>query len=257
MSMSPRLLRPRQTGFDPRNISGLVHWWDANDAASLSITGSPAGVQTWTSKAGARTVASQTTPENRPTTTTVNGKTALLFDGSNDGFNFTGTARTDETWIIAAAQTADQTGTRTLLNDGTGGEGISAVKTGAPLRLLEAAFYGTVPGGTTDGVARIRAQVGDGTAPPMSASIVSVTRSASGNGRLFRNGSQLTSAINGSTTMSTSGAVTIQRIGYYSSTTFQFGGWIGEILLYDRALSDSDRVKVERYLGNKWGITVA
>jgi hypothetical protein len=49
----------------------------------------------------------------------------------------------------------------------------------------------------------------------------------------------------------------MQRIGYYSSTVFQWQGWIGEILLYDRALSASERLNVERYLGKKWGITVA
>ena len=49
----------------------------------------------------------------------------------------------------------------------------------------------------------------------------------------------------------------MQRIGYYGSTLFQLQGWIAEILCFDRAISDSDRLKCERYLGKKWGITVA
>ena len=74
---------------------------------------------------------------------------------------------------------------------------------------------------------------------------------------MFINGTQRSSIINGAASFTTSGAVTIQRIGYYSSTLFQLQGWIAEILCYDRALSASDRLKVERYLGKKWGITVA
>jgi hypothetical protein len=242
--------RKASNEFSPADIAGLAHWWDANDAASLSITGSPAGVQTWTSKAGARTVASQTTPENRPTTTTVNGKTALLFDGSNDGFNFTGTARTDETWIIAAAQTADQSGTRALVNDGTAGDGINIAKGGS--RLLDTSW-----GNGTDGVGRLRASYAANAATPYGPAVVSVVRSTAAGGFVFIDGTQRISAVNGSSSFTTSGSITIQRIGYYNSTTFPLQGWIGEILLYDRALSASDRLQAERYLGNKWGITVA
>lgn len=49
----------------------------------------------------------------------------------------------------------------------------------------------------------------------------------------------------------------MSKIGYYSSGLFQFHGWIGEILLYGRALASDERAKVERYLGKKWGVTVA
>ncbi len=38
MSMSPRLLRPRQTGFSPRSISGLALWLDGADSSSLYTT---------------------------------------------------------------------------------------------------------------------------------------------------------------------------------------------------------------------------
>jgi hypothetical protein len=74
---------------------------------------------------------------------------------------------------------------------------------------------------------------------------------------VFIDGTQRNSGVNGASSFTTSASQTMQRIGYYSSTLFQWQGWIGEILLYDRALSASDRLKVERYLGKKWGITVA
>jgi len=251
MAMNPRLLRPTASGFNPASIAGIANWWDAADARTLTTTGSPIEVSEWRSKAGRKNAATQTTPENRPTTTTINGRTAIQFDGSNDGFNFTGTAATDETWIIAAAQTADQSGARALVNDGTGGQGINVAK-GGSARLVDASF-----GGSTEGVTRLRPQYAAPNTVPFGPAVVSVVRSAVAGGFVFIDGTQRISSVDGSASFTTPGATTIQRIGYYSSALFQFQGWIGEILLYDRPLSATERLRVERYLGKKWGITVA
>jgi hypothetical protein len=245
--MNPRLLRPTASGFNPASISGIANWWDANDAATVTLNAG--AVETWTSKAGSKSAATQSTANNRPVTITVNGKTALSFDGSNDGLDFTGTARTDETWIIAAAQTADQSGTRQLISDSSGGFGIGSAKGGS--RLID-----TIWGAYTDGVNRHRVTYNANASVPFGPGVISVTRSAAGGGFLFIDGTQRTS-IFGATSFTTSLSTTINRIGYVNSTTFQLEGWIGEILCYSRALSDSERLKVERYLGKKWGITVA
>lgn len=245
--MSPRLLRPVASGFNPASISGIVHWWDANDAATLTLDSG--AVSTWTSKAGAKTAASQSVANNRPVTTTVNGKTALSFDGSNDGLDFTGTARTDETWIIAAAQTADQSGTRALVADNGNGFGIYTAK--GSVRLMDTSW-----GAYTDGVNRHRTQYNANPAVPFGPGVISIVRSAAAGGFMFIDGTQRTS-IFGATSFTTSLSTTLSRIGYISSTVFPLQGWIGEILLYDRALPAADRLKIERYLGKKWGITVA
>ncbi len=249
MPMNPRLLRPKATGFNPASISGIVHWWDANDAASLLFNSG--FVESWTSKAGTKTVASQTTPNNRPATTTVNGQVALQFDGTNDGFDFTGTARTDETWIIAAAQTADQTGTRAFVNDAGSGHGINIGRS-ALARLLDTSW-----GNSTEGDARFRPEYATPNTVPYGPAVTSVVRSAAAGGFVFIDGTQRVSSVDGGTSFTTSGLITIQRIGYYSSSVFQLQGWIGEILLYDRALPAAERLKIERYLGKKWGIVVA
>ena len=250
MAMNPRLLRPTASGFNPATISGIVHWWDANDAATLTLNAG--AVETWTSKAGTKTAASQSTANNRPVTTTVNGKTALLFDGTNDGLDFTGTSRTDETWIIAAAQTADQTAQRSMLSDGAAGTGMSATKT-ASFKSLEVAF-----GGFTEGTNRLRVQYAATPSTLLGPGVFSVVRSAAAGGFVFIDGTQRTGAVSPfASSFSTSNADTMSKIGYYSSTLFQFQGWIGDILCWNRALSDADRLKVERFLGKKWGFTVA
>jgi hypothetical protein len=262
MAMNPRLLRPTVSGFNPNSISGLVYWWDANDASTITLNtaNNPATVSQWTSKASGNTAATQTTSNNQPTTTTVNGRTAILFDGSNDGFNFTGTARTDETWIIVAAQSSDQTGTRALITDGGAGGGLLTILLAGPQRVVRAEYIGTVPSGGTEGVARITVAgslnpPAGGAFPPV---VISAPRSSAGGQQIRFNGTQRESVVTGGLfSSSTSGNVAIARIGYYSSTTFQFHGWIGEILCWNRPLSVSEMQRAERALGKKWGITVA
>ena len=46
-------------------------------------------------------------------------------------------------------------------------------------------------------------------------------------------------------------------IGFDGSTSNHFDGFVAEIALYQRALSSTERQAIERYLGRKWGITVA
>jgi hypothetical protein len=249
MAMNNRTLRPIASGFNPASISGIANWWDANDAATVTLNSG--AVQTWTSKAGLNTAASQSTANNRPVTTTVNGKTAVSFDGVNDGLDFTGVSRTDETWIIAAAQTADQSGQRQMLSDGSGGTGMSATK--ASVKFFEVAF-----GGFTEGTNRLRPQYSATASTLLGPGVFTCVRSAAAGGFVFIDGIQRAGAVSPfAAYFTTSNADTMSRIGYYSSTLFQFQGWIGEILCYSRALTDSERLKVERYLGKKWGITVA
>lgn len=249
MPMNPRLLRPRQTGFDPKSISGLVMWLDANDAATVTLASG--AVSAWNDKSGSGINASQSVANNRPTPTTVNGRTAILFDGVNDGLDFTGVSRTEETWIIAAAQTADQSGQRTILSDGTDGNGISFTR--SSVRLLEVTF-----GGFTEGVDRLRVQYSASAATPVGPAVLSTTRSVALGGFVYIDGTQRTGAVTPfASSFSTAKADTMSRIGYTSSTALQFQGWIGEILCWNRAISDADRLKVERWLGKRWGITVA
>jgi hypothetical protein len=102
MAMSPRLLRPRAAGtFSPKNLTGLVGWWDANATSSLAQTSTGATAVTanddpvayWGDLSGNGRNLTQTTNNNRPLwkTNSINGKPSLSFDGSNDslGASFT------------------------------------------------------------------------------------------------------------------------------------------------------------------------
>ena len=80
--MSPRLLRPVASGFDPRRISGLVQWYDAADQSTMTLNGTT--VSEWRSKVN-NVAVSQGTAANQPTLTQnyYNGRSALTFDGGD------------------------------------------------------------------------------------------------------------------------------------------------------------------------------
>jgi hypothetical protein len=93
MGMSPRLLRPRASGFDPKTIPNLVSWYDASDTTTLfqnsngttaaAATDDPVGY--WKDKFGSNNII-QATANNRPVLklTGLNGRRAVYFDGVND-----------------------------------------------------------------------------------------------------------------------------------------------------------------------------
>lgn len=92
MGMSPTLMRPRNS-FTPKSIATLAFWLDANDSTTVTLVSG--AVSQWNDKSGSATPRNftQSTANNRPVTTTVNGKTAILFDGVNDSL---GNATTDD-----------------------------------------------------------------------------------------------------------------------------------------------------------------
>jgi hypothetical protein len=81
--MSPRLLRPLASGFNPKSISGLAAWYAADVASSITIV---TGVQKWADLSGNGRDLIQDTTNNQPAynSVTLNGKPTVTFDGTND-----------------------------------------------------------------------------------------------------------------------------------------------------------------------------
>ena len=90
MAMSPRLLRPRASGFNPKSIAGLEAWYAADVASSITIA---TGVQQWSDLSGKGRHLIQDTTNNQPAynIVTVNGKPTVTFDGTNDRLGTTAT----------------------------------------------------------------------------------------------------------------------------------------------------------------------
>lgn len=262
MSMSPKLLRPRQTGFDPRSIADMVLWLNASDTTKVTLDGT--SVTAWASGVGSASV-TQSVTNNAPTyessVSGLNAKPALLFDGSNDILlnTSTGLFATGEPamTLIVAHRPAVATGNRCLFDVA---QGSSYAGTGTIRRFFSVASYGTAGApywafGGRDAVYANSATSAN-TAYVHSLVLPSGSSSAS-NPAYYRNGT-----LSARSSAGADGTVTFTpdrfSIGSSSQGATEFySGHIAEVLFYSRALSDSERLSIERFLGTKYGITVA
>ena len=82
MPMSPRLLRPRQTGFNPKSIAGLAAWYDASAASSITLNGST--VSQWNDLSGNGRHQAQGSASLQPNfnATGLNGRSTLSTTGT-------------------------------------------------------------------------------------------------------------------------------------------------------------------------------
>lgn len=259
MSMSPRLLRPRATGFNPKSISGLAFWLDGNDSSTVTLVSG--AVSQWSDKSGSASPRNftQSTANNRPTTTTVNGKTAIKFDGSNDSLGNT---------------TADDPANRTIFavalrGAGTGLEGFYG---GSKQNIVANGWYDTLGFTATNGfpIFCLRHETAG-------ASFRHVATSASTTvPTVFRlqwiksevdaaNYAGVVRRANGAADNANSSNLANYATGVYLGAMNQtpasgvyanfFSGTLCELLAYDAFLTASQCTSVENYLKAKWGVS--
>jgi hypothetical protein len=257
--MSARLLRPRATGFNPKSISGLAFWLDANDSSTVTLASG--AVSSWASKSGSgspRTF-TQSTANNRPTTTTVNGKTAIRFDGVNDSL---GNA------------TADDPANRSLFaavvrGSGTGLEGFYG---GSKQNVSTYGWYDTLGFTATDGYPMFCSRhetAGAGfrhVSTSASTSVPTVFRfqwikseaDAGNYGSTIRRANGAADNTNSSNLANFATGVYLGAMNQTPATGLFsnfFSGSICEILAYDSFLTASQCTSVENYLKSKWGVS--
>jgi hypothetical protein len=243
MAMNPRLLVPRATGFNPKSIANLAMWLDAADASTVLLDGS-SNVEEWRDKSGNNRHATQTTGANRPDYAgTLNSKKIVGFAGSPEGMNAPApvpgsTSRT--VFVVAKYAAVGSTNALVNLSDGVATGTAWVFTTEIAIRC----------------VSRVRVFGGGQTSTPQ---ILAITQAGSST-------SDLTARINGSLvspTSTTAGTIdstgSNMGIGYYGlgNITSHANCDLAEILVYSRALSNSERAAVEKYLSQKWGIALA
>lgn len=243
MAMSPRLLRPLATGFDPLRISGLVAWWDAQVATSYDIQ---TGVQNWRDLSGNGHTVSQAVTNNQPTLSTINGRTALLFDGSNDQLDAASSVLS-----VTSASAFSFFGVTQVANAESGF--IVGTASGAALGVSVfcnvSSQYEFRYGNTLSVLSS-----------PTKADNVAQVWSATHNNKsaTWSLDGTVASAV---TTVSTFTSPTANlaignRPGGATSGTY-LSGRIGSLLIYNRELSLAERQRIDRWLGQRWGVTVA
>lgn len=260
MPMSPRLLRPRATGFNPKSIAGLVLWLDPTDSTSYTIS---TGVSEWRDKSGAGPNFSQSVGNSQPTLTTISGKTALNFDGNNDHLITTSklfTGNSSFTFFQVFEGTFPGNATALFTHrTGEGGADTNDITVQLSADQGSNWFFGTL----RSRVSTIR-----------SGAIVNVDQrfdsvDVSGIGAIslagtFSSSPTSTAWFRGTVAPSSAGTVSLttvngMSIGCRNNVTpdLFYLGKMGEILAYNRVLSTSERRTVEAYLARKWGFTTA
>jgi hypothetical protein len=251
--MSPRLLRPVASGFNPKSISGLAGWWDPSDTAT--VTTASGAVSQLNDKSGLGRHATQTVANNRPSYSgTINGRNAMTFNGTTNrlvtglesntltGFaTFFCVCRVDSGWSDATANNKTPLYGRDSTTSNAYGINLSNVSGNLALNVQWRGFGFNMINGPT---------VAKGTPQLLVGSLNTTTR--------FRrvNGTAANVAMAG-TAGTNAAAGNFLAIGEDPTQLRYWSDLIGEILVYDRTLTTDEIKKVESYLGKKYGITVA
>lgn len=249
MAMSPRLLRPLASGaFSPKKIAGLEAWYDASVASSVTLVST--FVSQWDDLSGNGLHLTQSVEANRPGTGTINGLTAVDFDGSNDRLErsgYTGTVGT-----VFSVHSLD------------------VYQNGMVYEFLKAS------GGSVYGMSMLARALGAGASEYTVAGRNGAASSDSfnnGDQQIFNQQRLTTQTYDGTTSITTvdgtnlagSTAVTLSNTATIllgarrqtSSYSLLLNGQIGEVVAYNRVLTASEIDKVESYLASKWGVTLA
>lgn len=271
MPMNNRLLRPRNN-FNPASVSGGAVWLDfsridgtfqlSSASTAVAADGDPIGYVPNRFTSGTLP-AIQATTNNRPTYKTGirNGRSVARFDGSNDSFVISSLPldATITVFVVAQFDTAGSAGNATgnlfiehsaTSNSNSGfyvsGQSSSPQqvnRTGAPsFRWAQAGTTGWL--GTSWAVSEFRFSPG---------AAVDAIFTYRKDGLTQTNGVAATS----------SGTVTADRsatadlfIGSRNQASVFSDGDYGEILIYNRALTDAEMTYIRRGLASKWGVTV-
>jgi hypothetical protein len=244
MPMNPRLLRPLDTGFNPRKISSLGLWLDASAPSPVTIE---TGVAVWRDLSGNNRNATQNVGNNQPdyTLNAVNGRPALTFNGSSHSLR--STLALGSTHSVFAVVNMDERKIAGII----GGSVSSDLIYGDGSSSFSGGNYGAF------GVAR--AVYGGGA---ITTGVYQVVSAVLAGGTLPTNLSMWTNGTGGPVSVVTAGTAANAKldanvfIGSSAGSHFMKGK-MAELICYTKALTTAERVTVQKYLGKKYNIAVA
>jgi hypothetical protein len=248
--MSPRLLRPRASGFDPRSIANLGLWLDASVDSSLTFNSTT--VSEWRDLSGNARHFAQSTAGSQPSTSTLNNRRVLSASG---GSFMTGNAASLGLLRNVGGGTAIVVGSIAL----SGNQNLVHFSNGT--NSAQARF---LIGRIGDVVAAGRRLDADSFAQAGYAGVsgsnvyAGILNYANSDAFLFANGTQQASntSFQADGNTSDTDSLGVSLLGTPAGANL-VTGTLAEVLLWPRVLTTNERQRVERYLGNKWGITVA
>jgi hypothetical protein len=263
-------------GFVPSAVAGLQLWLDASDASSLydatsggSLVAADGAVARWQDKSGNARHATQATSESQPQrkVAVAGARDILRFDGVDDfldSTDFLDLTSGQQMTLFAVVKRAATGVTHAIVSKyGKSNASDSLTADGWAFRLLSsnrADFFAS-----TDEGSGSSARLSDSTVSASGFTVLTVKAAAGSlsQATIYRNSATVASSATSSgaeTLENTSHAVTVGALRYtFNAQTFRylqfFNGDIAEVLIYNAALSDSDRAAVESYLIAKWGVS--
>lgn len=238
---------------DLASISGLAVWLDASDASTLydsttggSLVNADGTVARWEDKSGNSRHATQSSSVSRPVrkTTQLNGLAALQFDGSDDWMqiaqNTIGNGGNLSVFVVMRI-TSLSAGARAVLNKGDGAT--------FPQTVWEMSasnpWYGFAAGG------QWYASTGSSLSVPTT--LLLSGRTENRTSQFIVNGANSGSASSQSPSVNDISQF-IGIMGTGTSGSGNLAASVGELAIYDSALSPGDMASVSAYLMAKWGI---
>jgi hypothetical protein len=264
--------------FDPKTIAGLQLWLDGDDATTLfdettggALVAAGGAVARWEDKSGSNRHATQETFGRRPNRqdNVQATRRVLRFDGAYNAttsermiipnstslFNFlhsgTGTVFAVASYTIARSFQTMLNNSQT--NSGAGYILATATDSTYSWNAVARSFAGSGAAQVYDAVST-NGVLPTGAFKVITNKIDATNATAASRSRLYINGA-LNSGVNTSTGTASGNSFTNMIIGASENGGYSWVGDIAEILIYNSALSDTDRAAVESYLISKWGVS--
>jgi len=233
------LYRPVIRTFQPVDIAGCALWLDGAD--SSTITTSSGNVTAWNDKSGN---GNNTAVTGTPTVSTQSGKQYVYLNGSSGFSGAVSITTTQVSTFAVIIIPANQTVNSRVVSLGV----TNAVDYSNSLYVTSI----FVPQNTAN-IASYRDQLLRGvitntassSTPRITASLYDNT-----NGYVYLNGVS-------SSPIASTGSLGIQAYGIgrdVNAAAEFFVGYIGEVIIYDTAVTNTQRLQIEAYLAQKWGI---
>ena len=221
----------------PLSIPGCQLWLDATDSSTFTLNGS--NVSAWRDKSGLGNNATANTPIEL--NSTINGFPALKFTTAEYiGGNISITGNTLTVFSTFKVSSLPTFG-RVISLGSLGGDDFNNTSSTCILNYGSAAM----------GPMRVSQYVSSAT--PLNTSVVHTVYFDGTNTYVYTNGGTASS-------MSSSGNFSVSRYNLGRSTntgdTYSaFSGFLGEVIIYNSALTTTQRQTIEGYLARKWGFT--
>lgn len=217
---------------------GCVTWLDGADDDVFTFS-SGTSVYEWRDKSGYNNNVYQSTTDNQPSrSTTYNSKSVVVFDGSNDSLSSTNSldlSQGSTMFVMVRGYTSTSDAGVISINNVLS-HGITIHNGNTTYFYYGSGGYHTTQstGGTSETNLFVKVWTGE----------------TSGNRISYKNGTKGSST----GTMSSSNSTGVLRLGQQST---YLNGLIGEVIIYNRELTQAEITKVNNYLQNKWNITVS